>query len=64
VASVEGGNPVRNESIDEAVALDGRLRKLWMRHPRFTLVAHSPSFLGKITAGLAVLQSIVEQARR
>jgi predicted ATPase len=62
--SIEGGNPVRNESMAEAVALDGRLRKLWARHPRFTLVPHSPSFLHKITAGLGLLQSIVDQARR
>jgi predicted ATPase len=63
-ASIEGGNPVRNESLEEAVALDGRLRKLWARHPRFLLVPHSPSFLRKITLGLALLQSLVEQARQ
>jgi predicted ATPase len=62
--SIEGGNPVRNESLGEAVALDARLRLLWSRHPRFLLVPHSSSFLRKITAGLAMLQSIVEQARR
>jgi predicted ATPase len=62
--SIEGGNPVRNESLAEAVALDARLRRLWARHPRFALVPHSPSFLHKITAGLALLESIVGQARR
>lgn len=62
--SIEGGNPVRNESLAEAVALDKRLRALWSRHPRFTLVPHSPSFLHKITVGLALLQSSVVQARR
>jgi len=61
--SIEGGNPVRNESLEQAVALDARLRRLWARHPRFSLVPHSPSFLHKITTGLALLQSIVEQAR-
>jgi predicted ATPase len=61
--SIEGGNPVRCESMAEAVALDARLRKLWAPHPRFVLVPHSPSFLHKITVGLAVLQSLVEQAR-
>lgn len=61
--SIEGGNPVRNESLAEAVALDKRLRALWSRHPKFALVPHSPSFLHKITVGLALLQSIVEQAR-
>jgi hypothetical protein len=64
--SIEGGNPVRSETLDEAVALDARLRRLWSRHPRFSLVPHSSSFLHKITSGLglALLQSIVEQARR
>jgi predicted ATPase len=62
-ASIEGGNPHRNESQAEAIALDQRLRKLWSHHPRFSLVPHSSSFLHKITTGLALLQSIVEQAR-
>jgi predicted ATPase len=62
--SIEGGNPVRDETLDEAVALDTRLRLLWSKHPRFSLVPHSSSFLHKITTGLALLQSIVEQARR
>lgn len=62
--SIEGGNPVRNESLEQAVALDARLRRLWARHPRFSFVPHSSSFLHKITTGLALLQSIVEQARR
>lgn len=62
-ASIEGGNPVRSESLEEAVALDRRLRALWSHHPKFSLVPHSVSFLHKITVGLALLQSIVEQAR-
>jgi predicted ATPase len=62
--SIEGGNPVRSETLAEAVALDGRLRRLWSRHPRFSLVPHSSSFLHKITTGLALLQSIVAQARQ
>lgn len=59
--SIEGGNPTRNESLDEAVALDGRLRALWSRHPRFALVPHSSSFLRKMTSGVALLESIVNQ---
>lgn len=60
-ASIEGGNPIRNESLDEAVALDGRLRALWSRHPLFILVPNNPSFFKKITFGLAALESIVSQ---
>lgn len=58
---IEGGNPIRNESNDEAARLDGRLRRLWSQHPRFVLVPHNPSFFKKITFGLAALESIVTQ---
>lgn len=58
--SIEGGNPVRNESLERAVELDGRLRALWSLHPRFTLVPHSSSFLKKITGALDVLQRLVD----
>lgn len=57
--SIEGGNPIRCESLAEAVALDARLRKLWSRHPRFTLVPHNNSFLAKIMGALGVLQQLV-----
>jgi predicted ATPase len=61
--SIEGGNPVRNESLSQAVALDRRLRTLWSRHPRFTLIEHHSSFLKKIVGALSVLQRLVEGAR-
>lgn len=60
--SIEGGNPVRNETLSQAVALDARLRKLWQRHPRFTLVPHSTSFLKKIVGALGVLEALVDDA--
>lgn len=59
--SIEGGNPIRNESLDEAVKLDGELRALWSRHPRFILVPHNPSFFKKISFGLAALEGVVAQ---
>ncbi len=63
-ASIEGGNPMRNETVEEAVALDGKLRSLWSRHPRFVLVPHNPSFFKKISFGLAALESMVAQLGR
>jgi predicted ATPase len=60
-ASIEGGNPMRNESLEEAVALDTKLRTLWSHHPRFVLVPHNPSFFKKISFGLAALESMVAQ---
>lgn len=59
--SIEGGNPIRNESLDEAVRLDVELRALWSRHPRFILVPHNPSFFQKISFGLAALEGVVAQ---
>lgn len=61
--SIEGGNPVRNETLSQAVELDARLRKLWQRHPRFTLIPHSKSFLQKIVGALGVLEALVDDAQ-
>ncbi len=57
--TIEGGNPVRNETLEEAVALDLRLRELWQQHPRFILVNHHASFFRKIALGLAELERMV-----
>ena len=59
--TIEGGNPVRNETLEQAVALDARLRELWMHHPRFVLVRHDASFFKKITLGLAELDRMVAE---
>lgn len=58
---IEGGNPIRNESLEQAVQLDHKLRTLWSKHPRFVLVPHNPSFFKKISFGLAVLDGIVRE---
>lgn len=55
------GNPVRTESLAEAVALDAKLRAVWSRHPRFVVVPHDTSFVKKIMFGLAALESLVAQ---
>lgn len=59
--SIEGGNPIRTESMEEALRIDARLRGLWSAHPRFVLVPHHPSFVQKIVHGLAALEAIVAQ---
>jgi predicted ATPase len=56
---IEGGNPARIESLEEAAYLDHRLRGIWAKHPRFVVVRHNPSFFKKITFGLTALESIV-----
>lgn len=62
--SVEGGNPIRIESNEQALGLDRRLRALWSKHARFVVVPHNPSFIKKIMFGLAALESIVAQLQR
>ena len=59
--AIEGGNPIRNESLDQAVKLDQRLRRLWTKHPRFIHVPHNTSFFKKISLGLAEMESVVSQ---
>jgi hypothetical protein len=39
--AVEGGNPIRIESIQESCDLDHKLRVLWGSHPKFVVVRHS-----------------------
>lgn len=58
---IEGGNPVRVESIEEAAALDKALFHLWSKHPRFFFVPNNHSFFKKITLGLAAMESIIGQ---
>lgn len=60
---IEGGNPVRNESLREAVALDRKLHKLWSGHPNFIEVHHNESFFKKISFGLAILDEMVREWR-
>jgi predicted ATPase len=61
--SMEGGNPVRTESNEQALDLDHRLREIWSKHRRFVIVPHNVSFVKKIMFGLAALESIVAQLR-
>jgi hypothetical protein len=58
--SIEGGNPARTESNEEARHLDMHLRELWSKHPNFHFVPHSTSFFAKLQDGLGQLQKIVD----
>lgn len=58
---IEGGNPIRNESIEQAVELDRRLRHVWSKHPRLVVVPHNASFFKKISFGLAVIDGLVSE---
>jgi hypothetical protein len=58
---VEGGNPARTETNEEARRLDIRLREVWSKHPNFFFVPHSTSFFAKLQNGLSRLQTIVDE---
>jgi predicted ATPase len=62
--NIEGNNPVRNESLEQAVKLDHKLRALWSQHPHFILVPNNVSFFKKIAFGLAVLDDLVTKFGR
>ena len=57
--AIEGGNPARIESREDALRLDHALRKIWSKHPRFVVVRHNASFFKKITFGLTAIESFV-----
>ena len=61
---IEGGNPARRESLEEAARLDGELRSIWEKHPRFKVVHHSPSFLKKIAFGLSIMEEMVGELQK
>lgn len=57
--SIEGGNPTRIETNEQASTLDRALLDVWSEHPQLTVVPNNPSFFKKITFGLASLESFV-----
>jgi len=57
---IEGGNPTRIESTQEAVVIDKKLRNLWSKHPRFIFIPHNQSFVKKVMTGLTELSNLVK----
>ncbi|MBK6695063.1 MAG: AAA family ATPase [Myxococcales bacterium] len=57
--AIEGGNPVRDESLERARELDRALHSLWSQHERFTLVPHASSFLAKIQGAFGHLTRLL-----
>ncbi len=58
--SIEGGNPTRTESLEEAVEIDRQLQKVWGLHPQFNLIRHEKSFLKKLQIAIANLTRFLE----
>lgn len=59
--SIEGGNPVRNENLTQAIELDKKLQSLWSQHDCFTFVPHQGSFIDKIMSGLESIKKVLNQ---
>lgn len=59
--SIEGGNPARTETNEEARTLDRRLRELWSKHPNFNFIAHRDSFFAKLQDGLEKLERLMDE---
>ena len=57
---IESNNPYRNETMEQAIALDEKLRSIWSKHPNFHLVPHHTSFFQKITMGVNYLTQVFE----
>lgn len=57
---IEGGNPVRSESLDEAIELDKKLRNIWEKHPNFHFIAHEGSFMKKINKAHECIHKIIK----
>lgn len=55
----KAANPHRLESWAEASALDEATKALWMRHPRFTLIANKRSFAHKVSEVLGVVAAAI-----
>lgn len=58
--SIEGGNPNRIESLQEALILDQKLKSLWKNHKNFVFIPHQNSFIKKVNLGLEQLAKIVK----
>ena len=59
--SIEGGNPIRNESLSQAVGLDKQLKEIWVQHPNFHFIKHEASFMKKIIKAHKVIQRVIDE---
>lgn len=56
---IEGGNPVRTESNQQAIELDQRLHKIWAQHPNFTHIPHERSFFKKLEKAFVAVENVL-----
>lgn len=58
---INSNNPIRNESQQQAIALDTALQKVWSAHPNYNFVASSESFINKIMFGINTIEQVIER---
>lgn len=56
---IKSNNPIRNESDQQAIALDDRLQRIWSQHPNFNLIKSSESFVKKVTFGILTIENVI-----
>ncbi|WP_417349080.1 AAA family ATPase [Ferrimonas sp.] len=61
---ISSNNPTRNESTEQAAALDNRLQAVWSKHPNYHFVPNSESFLRKILFGIMTIENVINQHHR
>jgi hypothetical protein len=61
--SIEGNNPTRIETDQEAIILNKKLKEIWSQHPRYIFVPHQSSFLKKIMQGILSIQKIIAECK-
>ncbi|GAA5140308.1 AAA family ATPase [Thalassotalea piscium] len=61
--NIRSNNPIRNESEQQAVELDTKLKKIWSKHPNFNLVGSSESFIRKVMFGIMTIENVIGQYR-
>lgn len=52
---------VRNESLDEALAIEAAIRKAWQSHPGYHFIAAAPDFAGKYGLFLATVKGLIRK---
>lgn len=58
--SIEGGNPIRIETMAQSIFLDKKLKALWSQHHNYIFIPHQTSFMKKINSALAHLATVVD----
>lgn len=58
---ISTNNPYRNESNEQSIELDRRLKEIWQEHPEFYLVKSESSFVSKIMKGIDVIKCVLEK---